>query len=97
LLKNYKVQTYEGTAKLKNNNTVIIENPDGSKSEIESDNIILATGSSPIELPVLPFDGDKVVDSTGALSFDKVPEKLAVIGAGAIGLELGSIWNRLGS
>jgi dihydrolipoamide dehydrogenase len=63
----------------------------------ETDNVLIAVGSEPVELPFLPFDHDKVVNSTDALSFDKAPEKLIVIGAGAIGLELGSVWKRLGS
>jgi dihydrolipoamide dehydrogenase len=97
LLKNYKIDTYEGFGKLKSNHIIIIEKPDGKKIEIESVNVILATGSVPIELSILPFDHDKIVDSTDALSFKQVPQNLAVIGAGAIGLEIGSIWNRLGS
>lgn len=97
LLTNYKVDAYEGSGKLKNNHTVIIEKPDGSMSKIESSNIILASGSVPMELPALPFDGDIIVDSTTALSFDEIPESLAIVGAGAIGLEIGSIWSRLGS
>jgi dihydrolipoamide dehydrogenase len=70
---------------------------DGNTKEFKSDRICLATGSVPAELPFLPFDGKRVVDSTGALGFDKVPGRLVVIGAGAIGLELGSVWARLGS
>ncbi len=97
LLKNYKIDTYEGFGRLKNNHNIIIEKQDGTIMEIESKNIILASGSVPIELPILPFDHDKIVDSTDALSFDKIPEKLAIVGAGAIGLEMGSIWSRLGS
>ena len=58
---------------------------------------IIATGSASIELPFLPFDGDTVVSSTEAIAFDSVPKKLAVVGAGAIGLELGSVWARLGA
>ena len=58
---------------------------------------MLATGSEPSGLPFLPFDGRAVVDSTGALNFDKVPEHLVVVGAGYIGLELGSVWRRLGA
>merc|ERR1711916_417137 len=64
---------------------------------IEADKIVIATGSDPIELPFLPFDEDKVVSSTGALAFDAVPESLAVIGGGVIGLEMASVWSRLGA
>ncbi len=65
--------------------------------ELTADNVILAPGSSPIMLDSVPLDGEYVVDSTGALEFTEVPKRLAVIGAGVIGLELGSVWNRLGS
>ncbi len=97
LLKSNKVENFEGTGKLKNDHTIIIEKQDGGTSQIESGKIILATGSVPVTLPALPFDGEKIVDSTGALSFDRVPGKLAIIGAGAIGLEIASIWSRLGA
>ncbi|HEY9897897.1 MAG TPA: dihydrolipoyl dehydrogenase [Pantanalinema sp.] len=65
--------------------------------EIGAKNVIVATGSSPRALPIAPFDGDKVVENAGALSFTEVPKKLGVIGAGVIGLELGSVWRRLGA
>ena len=65
--------------------------------EINAANVILASGSTPIELPNIPFQGDRIVDSAGALSFDEVPPRLGIVGAGVIGLELGSVWNRLGS
>lgn len=64
---------------------------------LETEALVIATGSVPVELPDLPFDGRTVVDSTGALAFERVPEKLVVVGAGVIGLELGSVWARLGS
>ena len=66
-------------------------------AHLEADNIILASGSVPIEIPNVPFDGEYIVDNVGALDFDHVPATLGVIGAGVIGLELGSVWNRLGS
>src|SRR5690606_19130353 len=59
--------------------------------------VVLASGSTPVELPIAPFDGERIVDSAGALQFDQVPRRLGVIGAGAIGLELGSVWQRLGA
>ncbi len=65
--------------------------------EITATQVILASGSTPIELPSIPFDGNRIVDSAGALAFESVPEKLGIVGAGVIGLELGSVWNRLGS
>lgn len=69
----------------------------GDESEVTADNIVIASGSSPTELGVAPFDGDRVLDSQGALEMDEVPERLGVIGAGYIGVELGSVWSRLGS
>jgi dihydrolipoamide dehydrogenase len=63
----------------------------------EADNIILATGSSPVQIDAAPLSSDQIVDSTGALAFTEVPERLGIIGAGVIGLELGSVWRRLGS
>ena len=65
--------------------------------ELNAANVILASGSTPIELPNIPFQGDRIVDSAGALSFEDVPPRLGIVGAGVIGLELGSVWNRLGS
>src|SRR5205814_2255407 len=70
---------------------------DGEATEIAADHIVIATGSVPINLPSMPFDGDIVVSSTEALTFETPPAKLLVVGAGAIGLELGSVWSRLGS
>ncbi len=70
---------------------------DGEPELLEADHVILATGSVPVELAAAPYDGERIVDSTGALEFDKVPARLGVIGAGVIGLELGSVWKRLGA
>src|SRR5207247_3697588 len=71
----------------------------GSDKEtiLEAKWVLLATGSEPVQLPGLPFDGQSIVSSTEALCFDKVPEHLVVIGGGYIGLELGSVWKRLGA
>jgi dihydrolipoamide dehydrogenase len=66
-------------------------------TEYESKSIILATGSSSVELETAPFDGKRIVDSTGALDFKEVPKRLGIIGGGVIGLELGSVWSRLGT
>ena len=76
---------------------VSVKSSAGETQEIETKNIIIATGSVPMELPFAKFDGKTIVSSTEALSFAEVPKKLIVIGAGAIGLELGSVWSRLGS
>ena len=70
---------------------------DGGETTLEAGHILLATGSEPVNLPFLPFDGKTIVSSTEALSFDKVPEHLVVVGGGYIGLELGSVWKRLGA
>ena len=71
---------------------------DGEAELLEAEHVILATGSTPIELPMAPFTtGERVVDSWGALDFTEVPRRLGVIGAGVIGLELGSVWGRLGA
>jgi dihydrolipoamide dehydrogenase len=97
LFKKNKVDRFEGTGTLTSANTLEVTNANGEKTVLEGKNILLATGSVSVELPFLKFDGDKVVSSTEALSFDKVPKSLLVIGAGAIGLELGSVWSRLGA
>lgn len=92
-----KVTSIHGRGKLIANSTVEITKSDGTVDLLESKNIIIATGSSPIEIPSAIFDSKNIVDSTGALEFSKVPKTLGVIGAGVIGLELGSVWARLGS
>ncbi|HVF36236.1 MAG TPA: dihydrolipoyl dehydrogenase [Candidatus Saccharimonadia bacterium] len=97
LFKQNKVTPYFGRGRLLAGRKVEITAPDGSKSSISGTNVILATGSVPIELPFAKFDGTRIVDNAGALDFDAVPKRLGVIGAGVIGLELGSVWKRLGS
>lgn len=98
LFKKNKVTAIEGTARLVGNNKQVeVVANDGSTQTISADNIIIASGSVPTQIPVAAIDNEFIVDSTGALSFDAVPERLGVIGAGAIGLELGSVWSRLGS
>jgi dihydrolipoamide dehydrogenase len=77
--------------------SVIVTAEDGTETTITAANVILASGSVPQELPFLPFDGERVVSSEEALAFDAVPKTLLVVGAGAIGLELGSVWSRLGA
>lgn len=96
LMRQNGVEVLEGTARLAGSQTVAVRLADGEEF-LESRAILLASGSEPIELPFLPFDQRRVVDSTGALSFPEAPRNLAIIGAGAIGLELGSVWNRLGT
>jgi len=70
---------------------------DGATRTLQAKHVVLASGSQPMELKSAPFDGERIVDSWGALEFDDVPKRLGVIGAGVIGLELGSVWRRLGS
>jgi len=97
LMKTNKVTTFEGLGTITAPGKVSVKSSDGKAQEIETKNIIIATGSVPIELPFAKFDGQTIVSSTEALSFAEAPKKLLVIGAGAIGLELGSVWSRLGS
>jgi dihydrolipoamide dehydrogenase len=92
LFRQHKVEFVSGAARLKGPGKVQV-----GERQLEARHILLATGSIPIELPGLPFDGKHIISSTEALSFDKVPERLLVVGGGAIGLELGSVWSRLGS
>jgi len=97
LLKANKVDGLVGHGKLLAGSKVEFTPVEGEVEIIEAKNVILASGSTPIELGIAPFDDDKIVDSWGALEFDAVPETLGVIGAGVIGLELGSVWARLGA
>jgi dihydrolipoamide dehydrogenase len=97
LLKGAGVTPLQGHGKLLPNKQVEFTAHDGTKRTLTAKNIVLASGSSPTELRTAPFDGKNVVDSWGALEFAAVPKRLAVIGAGVIGLELGSVWKRLGS
>ena len=97
LMKTNKVTTFAGLATITAPGKVSIKSSRGETQEIETKNIVIATGSAPVELPFAKFDGKIIVSSTEALEFREPPKKLIVIGAGAVGLELGSVWNRLGS
>ena len=97
LFKANKVTAYYGFGQLQPGNLVKVKQHDGSEVELKGTNIIIAAGSDSIELPFAKFDGDAIVDNVGALDFTEVPKRLAVIGAGVIGLELGSVWKRLGA
>ncbi len=90
------VTGFKGRGKLLAGNRVEVTTEAGVEV-LEAQHVVLATGSAPIELPIAKFDGKRIVDSTGALAFNNVPKRLGVIGAGVIGLELGSVWKRLGS
>ena len=97
LLKANGVTVITGSAVLLAGRQIEVTDASGEKSTHTADNIVLAAGSEPAAIPPAPVDGDRVVDSTGALCFEAVPERLGVIGAGVIGLELGSVWARLGA
>jgi dihydrolipoamide dehydrogenase len=97
LFKANKITSFHGRGKLLVGRQVEITSNDKEVTTISAESIILATGSSSIDIPCAPVDNKNIVDSTGALDFDKTPKRLGVIGAGVIGLELGSVWNRLGS
>lgn len=97
LFKANKVAAYYGFGQLQPGNVVKVKQHDGSEVELKGANVILAAGSDSIELPFAKFDGECIVDNVGALDFTETPKRLAVIGAGVIGLELGSVWKRLGS
>jgi dihydrolipoamide dehydrogenase len=97
LFKSNGVVALHGHGRLLAGNRVEVTAPDGSKSVISAKDVILASGSTPVRLKSMPHDGKFIVDSWNALEFDAVPARLGVIGAGVIGLELGSVWRRLGS
>ena len=97
LMKTNKVTTFEGLGAIAAPGKVSVKGSNGEAKEIETKNIVIATGSVPVELPFAKFDGNTIVSSTEALCFTEAPAKFLVIGAGAIGLELGSVWSRLGS
>lgn len=92
-----KVEGIAGTGKVIGANTVEVTGHDGKQEKLSAKHIIVAAGSVPIDIPPTPIDNDTIVDSTGALDFQEVPKRLGVIGAGVIGLELGSVWARLGA
>ncbi len=97
LFKANKVTPYYGFGQLQPGNIVKVKQHDGSEVELKGVNVVLAAGSDSIELPFAKFDGEAIVDNVGALDFTAVPKRLGVIGAGVIGLELGSVWKRLGA
>ncbi len=97
LFKKNKVESYNGFGKVLKPGLVEVTGADGSKTNLETKTIVLATGSTVVELPFLKYDEKKIVSSTGALSLEKVPQEMIVVGGGVIGLELGSVWMRLGA
>jgi dihydrolipoamide dehydrogenase len=97
LFKKYGVTPVYGAAKLRPGNAVEVTGDDGQTTTLKAKHVLLATGSESTELPFMKFDGTHVVSSTEALNFNPVPKHLIVVGGGYIGLELGSVWKRLGS
>jgi dihydrolipoamide dehydrogenase len=97
LMKKNKIEVVKGYGRLVDGHTVEVTDEGGAKKTLKTANVILATGSVPIELPFLKFDGRRVISSDQGIALESVPKKLLVIGAGAIGLELGSVWRRLGA
>lgn len=97
LFKKNKIDWVKGFGKITAPNQVEVKGADGQIQKLTAKSIMIATGSVPVELPFLKFDEEKIVSSTGALSLKSVPKKLVVVGGGVIGLEMGSVWSRLGS
>ncbi|MDG9924388.1 MULTISPECIES: dihydrolipoyl dehydrogenase [unclassified Pseudomonas] len=97
LFRKNKVEWIKGWGKLAGAGRVQVTAADGSQTELQAKDIVIATGSEPTPLPGVTIDNQRILDSTGALSLPEVPKHLVVIGAGVIGLELGSVWRRLGS
>jgi len=97
LFRKNKIDWLKGKGRVAAPGRVVVTGADGAAQEVEAGSIILATGSESTPLPHLEIDEKRVVSSTGALSLDRVPDRLAIIGGGYIGLELGSVWSRLGA
>jgi dihydrolipoamide dehydrogenase len=97
LLKKNRVVRVQGMARLSGRGQVVVRPESGPEQVLEAERVLLATGSEPSGLASVPLDGRHIVSSTEALAFDKVPEHLIVVGGGYIGLELGSVWSRLGA
>ena len=97
LMRKNKVDVLMGAGRIAGPGKVVVKAADGTETEHQAKNIVIATGSAPAGLPGVAVDNERIVDSTGALSLPEVPKHLVVIGAGVIGLELGSVWRRLGA
>jgi len=97
LFKKNKITHFQGIGKFKSNSEISIINKENKETVIESEKIIICTGSETSPLPGINFDEEKIISSTGALSLKKVPKKMIVVGGGYIGLEMGSVWSRLGA
>ncbi len=97
LLKKNKVKYFKGHGSFKSKNEINIKHVDNKETTISADNIVIATGSVPVSLPGIDFDEKIILSSTGALKIEQVPKKMIVVGGGYIGLEMGSVWARLGA
>jgi len=97
LLKKNKVTYFKGTGSFKSKNEILIKDSENKETYVKADKIIIATGSLPVSLPGVKFDEKVIVSSTGALKLEQVPKKMVVVGGGYIGLEMGSVWSRLGT
>jgi dihydrolipoamide dehydrogenase len=97
LFKKHKIDHLKGNGSIVSPETVQVTDAAGKAQSYKTQRILIATGSAPIQIPGLTFDGRNILSSTEALSVSEVPERLIVVGGGYIGLELGSVWSRLGS
>ena len=97
LLKKNKVTYFKGTGSFKSKNEILIKDSENKETHVQADKIIIATGSLPASLPGVKFDEKVIVSSTGALKLEQVPKKMVIVGGGYIGLEMGSVWSRLGT
>ena len=97
LLKKNKVTYFKGIGSFKSRNEILIKDSENKETKIITENVVLATGSVPVSLPGIKFDEKVILSSTGALKIEQVPKKLVVVGGGYIGLEMGSVWSRLGA
>jgi dihydrolipoamide dehydrogenase len=97
LFKKNKVTYFKGTGSFKSKSEISIKDDKNKEITIQTEKVVIATGSVPVSLPNIEFDEKFIVSSTGALNLEKVPKKMVVVGGGYIGLEMGSVWSRLGS
>ena len=96
LFKKNKVSYFKGKGSFKSSSEIVVSG-DGGETVIETEKVIISTGSEPVSIPGMEFDEEKIISSTGALSLEKLPKKMVVVGGGYIGLEMGSVWSRLGT
>ena len=96
LMKKNKIEKIVGTARFTAPNTIEVIHPEGKRT-ITAKHIIIATGSAPVQLPFMKFDGTRIISSDQAIALPKIPQRMVVIGGGAIGLEMGSVWSRMGT